>query len=88
MSNVADRKLWRDMSDQIAQVHGAMFGEGNTSGVLSTVLEVKETLAVHIDGGRAEARKIAAITALVVQVGTLIMGVVIFLYTGIPFVNK
>ncbi len=57
-----------DMSEQMAQVHGAMFGVKNTKGLLSTVAELRMDFAVHVDGGRAEARKIAVVTSLVISI--------------------
>ena len=57
-----------EMSEQMAQVHGAMFGVKNTKGLLSTVTELRTEFAVHVDGGRAEARKIAVVTSLVISI--------------------
>lgn len=85
MKQPTNTQLILEMHEQIAQVHGAVFGEGNTKGLISTVQRIDTALAVHVDGGRAEARRTAAIVSTLVSVGTLMLAVVIFFTTGLPF---
>ena len=74
------QELVKEMAGQMAQVHGAVFGVENTDGLLTNVTQLKTAFAVHVDGGRAEARKISAITSISITViGMIVIPIIIAL---------
>lgn len=88
MARPSDTNLLLEMHQQMAQVHGAVFGEGNTSGLIGKVNNIDKQLAVHIDGGRAEARKIAAFVSVLTTIGMFLVNIFISISTGIPTLGK
>ena len=76
------------MHKQLSQVHGAVFGEGNTNGLVSKVNKIDKALAVHSDGSRAEARKTAVIISTLTTVGLFLVNIFITVTTGFPTLGK
>jgi hypothetical protein len=76
------------MSEQVAQMYGSMYGEGNTEGTVSAVLRIDKSLAVHADGSRAEARKTAAMVSVVTSIALFIINVFVSIAAGFPMVGK
>ena len=78
MSKPSSERAQQLLYRQVAQIHSTMFGEGNTEGTVSAVRRIEKSLAVHVDGGRAEARKISAITSLAITfVGMILIPLIV-----------